>query len=68
MYVSRCMGSKVDCSLVQRYEVVEYDKDLPTLVHSFDGHPLSEPGPSVVVSRRLFIHMYFSECFNFLGA
>lgn len=61
MFVSRCNGSEIDCLFARCYEEVVYAKDWLTLVRRFDGQPFLEAGPSLVVLRCPFSHLYFAE-------
>lgn len=54
MALSRCMCSDKDCRSVCSYEEVEFDKDLLIVVQCFDGQPLAELGPLLIVWLCLF--------------
>lgn len=65
MFVSRSVGSEVNCLYVCCYEEVNHEKYLSTLVQRFEGRPLHKIGPSLVVLRRSFSHFYFAERFDY---
>lgn len=64
MSVSRCVGSDDDFHFVCCYEEVQHEKKLLTLVQDFDGQLLTEVGLSLVVLRRPFSHLDFTERFD----
>lgn len=65
MPVSRCVGPEVDCSFADSYEVLEYQRDLSTLVRRFDAQPLPEIDRSLLVLRCPFSHPYLAEHFDY---
>lgn len=62
--VSRCVGSEDACPFVRCNEEVKCEKDLSTFVRRFDGQPLSEIDPSLVILHRPFRHLFFADSFD----
>lgn len=64
LFVSRCIGSEVDCPFIRIYEEVEYKKELPTLVRHSHGQLVPKMGLSFVFLGHSFKYLYFAEGFD----
>lgn len=59
------LGSEVNCPFVRCYEEVKKEKGFWTRVQLHDGQLIPDLGPSLIVLRRLFSLLYFSECLGY---
>lgn len=65
MSLSRCTFSKVDYLFFRYYQKLEYVKDMSSLVQRFEGQLLPELGPSLVILRCKFSHLYLAKSFDY---
>lgn len=65
MSVSPCTRYEKYFPIVCVYEDVEYENYHSTIAPRFDGQQLPEFGPSLVIFRYSFKHLYFADGFDY---
>lgn len=63
--MSHYVGSVLDFPFFHCSEEVKFEKFRSTLLARYSGQPSSELGPSLIVLRHPYSHLYLAEHFDF---